>query len=203
MSIAEPLLLGRERLLREAEKLFAEHGYSAVSIRDITQATGMSAGALYHHFSSKEDLFFQLLELNLQEVSRSVREAISQANTPREQISRVCGFYFSWQPQKRKLFEQVFRELPRFNPGRVQNFTLQVREEYLVIVEDILREGMARGEVLPINPRLAAAALHGILRMMTNETLVGKHLATAARAEFAVNLLFDGIGTHVQRPETS
>ena len=120
-----------------------------------------------------------------------------------EQISRVCEFYFSWQPQKRKLFEQVFRELPRFNPGRVQNFTLQVREEYLVIVEDILREGMARGEVLPINPRLAAAALHGILRMMTNEMLVGKHLTTAARAEFAVNLLFDGIGTHVQRPETS
>ena len=203
MSVAEPVVLGRERLLREAEKLFAEHGYTAVSIRDITQATGMSAGALYHHFSSKEDLFFQLLELNLQEVSRTVREAISQANIPREQISRVCEFYFSWQPQKRRLFEQVFRELPLFNPGRVQNFTIQVREEYLVIVEDILREGMARGEVSPINPRLAAAALHGILRMVTNETLVGKHLTTAARVEFAVNLLFDGIGTHVQRPETS
>jgi AcrR family transcriptional regulator len=200
MSVTEPVALGRERLLHEAEKLFAEYGYASVSIRDITQASGMSAGAIYHHFSSKEDLFFQLLQLNLREVNCSIQEAMRQASTPREQISRICEFYLSWPPQKRKLFEQVFRELPRFHPGHVQEFTLQVREEYLVIVEDILREGMARGEVSPINPRLAAAALHGILRMVTNDTLVGKYLSPNARVEFAVNLLFDGIGAHVQHP---
>jgi AcrR family transcriptional regulator len=203
MTIAEPVTLGRERLLQEAEKLFAEHGYAAVSIRDITQATGMSAGAMYHHFSSKEELFFQLLESNLREVSRSLQEAIRRTSSPREQIRGICEFYLAWPPEKRRLFEQVFRELPSFSPGRVDNFKVQVREEYLVIVEDVLREGMARGEVSPINPRLAAAAMHGILRMVTNEAMVGKYLSPAARVEFAVNLLFDGIGTHAPQTETN
>lgn len=70
----------------------------------------------------------------------------------------------------------------------------------MVIVEDILREGMARGEVSPINPRLAAAALHGILRMVSNEMHVGKYLSPAARVDFAVNLFFDGVGTHAPPP---
>lgn len=203
MTVAEPVLVGRERLLHEAEKLFAEHGYAAVSIRDITQATGLSAGAVYHHFESKEDLFFQLLELNLREVNRTMRAAVRQATTPREQIRRICEFYFSWPAQKRKLFEQVFRELPRLNPGRVQNFNHQVRDEYFVVLEDILREGMAHGAVAPVNPRLAAAALHGILRMMSNETLVGNHLSKESRVEFALNLFFEGVGAPHPRAETT
>lgn len=47
----------REHIIRVAERLFLQSNYDGVSIQDITQAVGMTKGALYHHFTSKEQLF--------------------------------------------------------------------------------------------------------------------------------------------------
>jgi AcrR family transcriptional regulator len=47
----------RAHLLRVAGRLFLQSNYDGVSIQDITRAAGMTKGALYHHFTSKEQLF--------------------------------------------------------------------------------------------------------------------------------------------------
>lgn len=47
----------RDRLLDEAEKLFAEHGFDGVSVRDITRAAGVDVALANYHFGSKEKLF--------------------------------------------------------------------------------------------------------------------------------------------------
>lgn len=46
----------REAILEAATRLFLQRGYEGVSIRDITEAVGLTKGALYHHFESKESL---------------------------------------------------------------------------------------------------------------------------------------------------
>jgi AcrR family transcriptional regulator len=47
----------REHIIHVAGRLFLQSNYDGVSIQDITRAVGMTKGALYHHFSSKEQLF--------------------------------------------------------------------------------------------------------------------------------------------------
>jgi len=47
----------REHILQVAGKLFLQSTYEGVSIQDITRAAGLTKGALYHHFTSKEQLF--------------------------------------------------------------------------------------------------------------------------------------------------
>jgi AcrR family transcriptional regulator len=47
----------RDNLVEVATRLFAEHGYEDTSIEDVLAATGVSRGALYHHFAGKEALF--------------------------------------------------------------------------------------------------------------------------------------------------
>ncbi len=47
----------REHIIRVAARLFLQNNYEGVSIHDITRAMGMTKGALYHHFTSKEHLF--------------------------------------------------------------------------------------------------------------------------------------------------
>jgi AcrR family transcriptional regulator len=47
----------RDNLVEVATRLFAEHGYENTSIEDVLAATGVSRGALYHHFAGKEALF--------------------------------------------------------------------------------------------------------------------------------------------------
>lgn len=51
----------RQRLLDEAGRLFYERGYAATSLEHVAEAAGVTKGAIYRHFASKEDLFFELV----------------------------------------------------------------------------------------------------------------------------------------------
>jgi AcrR family transcriptional regulator len=52
----------KEYIINEARKLFLKHSYEAVSIRDISQAIGLTKGSLYHHFKNKEELFKSVID---------------------------------------------------------------------------------------------------------------------------------------------
>ena len=52
----------RERLLGEAQRLFRERGYAATSLEQIAEAASVTKGAIYGHFSSKEDLLISAIE---------------------------------------------------------------------------------------------------------------------------------------------
>lgn len=72
----------RERILRAALRLFAEHGYGATSMREIAEQLGITKAALYYHFDSKEDIVRALLA----DVERQVAELAEWAG--RQQQSR-------------------------------------------------------------------------------------------------------------------
>ncbi len=52
----------KEKILQVAFNLFLERGYKEVSLKDISDAVGLTKGAFYHHFTSKEDMFRQIVE---------------------------------------------------------------------------------------------------------------------------------------------
>lgn len=65
-----------ERRLREvAKQLFAEHGYTGVSLEQVAEATGMTRGAVYHHFSGKRGLF----EAILADAQGMIADAVAEA----------------------------------------------------------------------------------------------------------------------------
>src|SRR5438270_10007194 len=68
----------REALIAEARTLFAQRGFAAVGTEEIVRAAGLTRGALYHHFESKEDLFRAVYERVEQElVGRIASDAMS------------------------------------------------------------------------------------------------------------------------------
>ena len=67
----------RRRLLDAAEKVFGDCGFHAAAISQITHTAGMAQGTFYVHFSSKEELFSQLVA----DISRSLRHEMTRAAT--------------------------------------------------------------------------------------------------------------------------
>ena len=63
----------RERLVRASVRLFAERGYDRTSVQEIVEAAGVTKGALYHHFSSKDHLLYEIYHRLLTEQSRRLR----------------------------------------------------------------------------------------------------------------------------------
>ncbi|MEU3626516.1 TetR family transcriptional regulator [Amycolatopsis coloradensis] len=68
-----------EALTATARRLFAEHGYGNVGLETIAQSAGVSKGALYHHFSSKADLFRYVLSTVQHDVGEQVARAADSA----------------------------------------------------------------------------------------------------------------------------
>jgi AcrR family transcriptional regulator len=73
----------RTALIATAHELFAERGYAAVGTEEIVRATGVTRGALYHHFAGKRELFAAVYEdVERQLVERIAASAISSAGDP-------------------------------------------------------------------------------------------------------------------------
>src|ERR1700733_11288570 len=71
----------RRALLDAARRIFARDGFEASRIEDIASATGHTRGAFYAHFSSKEDLFFALLEQDVGARLRDLRSLVERSST--------------------------------------------------------------------------------------------------------------------------
>ncbi|WP_409490830.1 TetR/AcrR family transcriptional regulator [Amycolatopsis sp. cmx-11-12] len=84
-----------EALTATARRLFAEHGYGNVGLETIAQTAGVSKGALYHHFSSKADLFRHVLSTVQHDVGEQVAQAADSAPDPWTGLLAGCRAFLA------------------------------------------------------------------------------------------------------------
>ncbi len=78
----------RARIIECARSLFSTKGYCAVSMQDISKASGFSRGGLYRHFSSTEEIFIEIIKIEQSTAFSTLERAISE-NVPSEEILRA------------------------------------------------------------------------------------------------------------------
>jgi AcrR family transcriptional regulator len=144
----------RHRLRERALALFQEHGVEGTTMRDIARAAGLSLGAAYYHFPSKEALVFAYYEDN----QRDIEEIAARATgSVRERLGAIFhGKLASIRPQRAMLAAIVQRLVDPGDPlSAFSAATRAVRERSI----DVLREVLATGGVAPEAASLAASAL--------------------------------------------
>jgi AcrR family transcriptional regulator len=83
----EPVI---ERLGRVSVELFAEHGYAQTSVQQIVDAAGVTKGALYHYFTSKDDLLFDIYDRLLSMQREHLDAIVARGLDPEQTIRLVC-----------------------------------------------------------------------------------------------------------------
>ncbi len=83
----------RAALVDASRALFASRGYADVSIDDITEATAVTRGALYHHFEDKRDLFQAVVEAVERDLTEEVRRKAREAADPWKALESACDAY--------------------------------------------------------------------------------------------------------------
>lgn len=89
----------REDLLTSARTLFTERGYSDASLSAICDAAGMTKGALFHHFKSKEDIFGEVwtqLQTEMDATARNAAIAARSRTDPYSAFLAGCRTYLEW-----------------------------------------------------------------------------------------------------------
>lgn len=82
----------RHHIIEVATKLFASQGYAATPIEKILESSGLSRGAFYHHFKSKEQIFEAVFMVVEKEFTSRTLEQIRHIADPMEQLRAGCYF---------------------------------------------------------------------------------------------------------------
>ena len=83
------------RLVSVARAQFTEHGYAHASTERIVELAGVTRGALYHHFGSKEGLFKAVLADVQRDVAARIAESAATTGDPWQQLLRGCRAFLS------------------------------------------------------------------------------------------------------------
>lgn len=127
----------RQQLLDVAVDVFARKGYHAASMNDVAEAAGVTKPVLYQHFSSKRDLFVELLT----EIGESLRETIAKATSnaegPRQQIEDGFRAYFLFAAENTSSFTVMFGSGARRDP-EFASFALAVENSIAQTVAELI-----------------------------------------------------------------
>lgn len=150
-------------LTASAVKLFERNGYAATSVQSVVDDAGLTKGAFYHHFESKEDLLLEIHDAFIDYQLERAREVVA-ADLPVDELLRRFVVEALLEPlsiykaeitifiqERRFLSEEVFREVK------------EKRDEFENYVVDLVARGMDEGVFRPIGPpRLVAFGVIGM-----------------------------------------
>ena len=168
----------RDFIIDEAYKLFLTQSYEAVSISTISEAIGLTKGALYHHFTNKEDLFIAVIDKHF---PHFVDESMQVAKTLKEQIE-MCVQYAEkvircLNPQGMKfnpvsfigLMSDAFRHYPEFDKWKIDEIDKSINIIKGVVV-DAIKSGEIRGDIdtMVISKQIVSAGIAVAVEMLHN-----------------------------------
>jgi AcrR family transcriptional regulator len=157
----------RERIVRAAHALIARGGYREAQVAAVAAGAGVATGSVYNHFPSKADLFAEVFRLASQrevDATRAAAEAAGGAAS--ERLAAAVATFARRALRGRRLAWALLAE--PVDPA-VEVERLAFRRAYAAGFAQVLRDGIAAGELPPQNVELTAAALVGAL----GEALVG------------------------------
>lgn len=148
-----------ENIITISAKLFAEKGYDKTSMQDIADAVGMSKGGIFHHFSSKEDIFNAVMERQFEQITETVKKWLNDMHglTAKEKLRGLI---------KRNLMdEKIIKESGNMissaaeSPQIILAFTQDNVKKLAPIIADVIREGIEDRSISTAFPNECAEVL--------------------------------------------
>ncbi|TIU45981.1 MAG: TetR/AcrR family transcriptional regulator [Mesorhizobium sp.] len=162
----KPPSAGRERILREAIRLFAERGYDRTSVPEIQEAAGLSrgSGALYKHFPSKEALLAAAID-RFVGTAREGRAELGEQVLPVDQgARRIVESMLEQLGANRDVLRILWRDLEPF-PELKASARGEIMQSTYHAVAEWLRERQRQGELRPHDSDAVSAVIVGSVAM--------------------------------------
>ena len=151
----------RDEVIRAATRLFKENGVRSVSLQSIADELGMTKGALYHYFSSRDDLLRHVFGDWTTETTEGLRERIADSDSATEQLRDYVRFHVSSVANDLDLYSLSFASEAEL-PADVRAEFRRLKRKSDTVLREILRKGIADGEFEPRDERVIAFAIDGM-----------------------------------------
>jgi AcrR family transcriptional regulator len=170
----ETALDSRQEILRTSARLFQQRGYDATSMSDVAAALKLSKGGLYHHFQSKDEILFEIMNHAMEITEERVLNPVRGIADPEERLRALIRLHIEvvLSPRDREITVMLHENHP-LPPGLRRRINSR-KKEYVHFLEKLMAEvqekvqekgrGNAKGHrAAKVTPRAAAFALLGMM----------------------------------------
>lgn len=129
-------------IIETVAPIFNKNGYAAMSLSKITEATGLTKGAIYGHFENKEELAIESFKFSVRKVLKDLNETVNKGETPLKMLLNVALFYEGYYE-----YNKQFGGCPILNIGvdannqnkviaqLVQSYNHRILEQFSMLIE--------------------------------------------------------------------
>ena len=172
----------REELLAAAAKIFSARGYGGASLREICAAAGILPGSMYHHFSSKEDLFVSVHAEGFRHLNEVVDRALEGKAEAWARLEAAIGAHLGELVERNDVVAVTSASLFHMEGSRLQRRLNRQREAYELRFRKLI-------QALPLPPEVDRSLLRLTLLGAINWTRVWYRPGKRTPAQIAHHLV--------------
>lgn len=153
----------KDSILKAAAICLAEKGYDKTDVDEICKKASVTKGAFYHHFSSKQELFLEMLDLWMKRVASQLELNELKPKNTLELLLSIPGKF-------KPVFEEVDKQLPIFlelyiksiSDPELNKIVLKSYNDFLTFFTVTIKKGIREGSIKKVNPDDAAKVLFSL-----------------------------------------
>ena len=159
----------KAKVERAALELFARNGVDGVSIKELAKAAGISEGAMYRHYTGKDELAAALFDTIHARLFEMIQSAIRNADTFKDTVFQVVHVYCQVADEDPALFSYHLTHMYKFGPQSREG-----RPDPVSLVVNRIRKAIKDGDIPKGDPELLAGAALGVVLQSAAHHLSGR-----------------------------
>lgn len=187
----------RATLLELAKDLFARRGYVGASLRDLAVVAGVTAAAVYYHFSKKEDLLKAIIFDGLEDLSSRVINALAGEGSPEQRLEALIRAHLGYnveRPRESRIIIEESRFLNETDYAAAREKQITILNAYRACIRQLITSGRIPSD----DPSLVAfgiiSVIGGWYRWFRPDGPVEKQQAIEYMVGFALGGVFNNRG---------
>jgi len=152
----------RERILKGATELFASRGFDGTSVRHIAEKAGLSVPGMFHYFSSKEIILFEIMTLFMENAYKKIMEIYNVDLDPVEKLSEICKFYVEEYAGHKDQLTILISERKSLSPGH-RKICIAKERDYVKALKSLFKDLAERKLLKPIDHSVLAFIFFGMV----------------------------------------
>lgn len=185
----------RNHILETATQLFSKTGYDATGVADICLAAGVSKGAFYHHFPSKQAVFMELLNSYLNRIDSGFKLMRKEdVDVPQSilNMAGLAGLLFQTADIHLSIFLEFWTQAN--HDPHIWEAAIAPYRRYQSYFTSLIQEGIDEGSIQPVNAELAARVLVSLAVGMLMQSLFDPQISDwQTEARQSIELLMNGL----------
>jgi len=178
-------------MLKAAEVIHAK-GFDAATVNEISEATGLTKGGLYHYIRSKRDLLYRIMDFAMDILFSEVVDKARGIADPEEQLRTVIQRHVELTVEDEGLLTALSEGVGALTPRHARRI-LRRKRQYFDFVRSILLRLRRRGKLAKVNPTVATFSIFGMILFCPKWYRSNGALSPRQVAEEIARLALNGI----------